>query len=686
MNNTVSVIITIYNDEKLIRRSVDSIITQSYGNLEIILVEDGTSDNSKDICDEYVRRDSRIRVLQGKLKGSTSEAKNLGLEIMTGDYVYFLDGVDYVENNLIELALLNALDSSADLVVFNYNKIDEHDNLLSPIRFSPAIYELNDSSRMKNIINNIRQYSSSAWQVGNRLFKSEIIRRNNIFFWDNNLITTVDLGFSINYTLYLSKISYIADVLYYYQVRKDSVRAQPQNEPRILEALELCKLMEDKIVSSFKKTKDIKKYQLLSFALLNEQLAKLHSFNYKEVLSSIDDISSKEDMGFFYSRIRRMIKKPLLLIKHYGLIKGKALLLQCVFISSRKMKRLGIFVIHMMNKFKKISQTFSYNKGNMFSKNRIFLIGCEDFWNLGDHHIGISEIEYLEETFPEYAIVEITASNYFAVNRILPLIIRRKNLICLHGGGNMGNFYMLAEYIRRDIMKKFRKNEKVIFPQTIHYDDSKEGKAELKEDQDCIKRTNNLTLCVREQYSYELAKEYFDCHVILTPDIVLLSNYSDKFIFDREGAIILLRNDLESVMSDKDRQSIEKVLQQYTSEIRINDTQLIIDINVYDRRVVMDEFIIKIAKAEIVVTDRLHGMVFCAITKTPCVVLPNYNHKIEGVYDWVSDLEYIIMIKDMTELEEAIKSLLKIERIIYDNSIIVEKFEVLTYLLKSKVN
>ena len=682
MNNLVSVIITIYNDEDLIRSCVESIRMQTYANLEIILVMDGSVDKSKEICDDYARRDSRIKVLHNH-KGGPSEAKNLGLKIMTGDYVYFLDGVDYVEKTLIETALSIAIESSVDLLVFNYNKIDEYDNLLSPIRFSSSIYEIDDSSRIMYIINILEQYGSDGWQVGNRLFKSDIVRRNDIIFWDNDLISDEDIGFSLNYTLYLSKISYISDVLYYYRIKEDSIRAEPQKEPRILEAIELFNLMEYRIRSSFKDKNVIRIFEVLLFGLLYEQLAKLHSYNYKKSLSSLEDKSSSK---YFYSRIRRITKRPILLIKSYGFVKGIGLLLLSIFISSRRMKKTGIFIIHMINKLEMISETFKYNKGKIMAKRRIFLIGCEDFWNLGDHHIGISEIEYLEENFPEYAIVEITASNYFAVNRILPLIIRRKNLICLHGGGNMGNFYMLAEYIRRDIMKKFRNNEKVIFPQTIHYDDSIEGKAVLMEDQDSIKRTKNLTLCVREEYSYELAKEYFDCHIVLTPDIVLFSNYSDKFISDREGAILLLRKDLESVMSAKDKQSIKNVLQQYTSEIRINDTQLITDIDVYDRRVVMDEFISKIAKAEIVVTDRLHGMVFCAITKTPCIVLPNYNHKVEGVYDWISELEYIIMIQDMTELEGAVKSLLNIERIIYDNSLLVEKFQALTMLVKSKVS
>jgi pyruvyl transferase EpsI len=636
-----------------------------------------SSGKCQEICDDYARRDSRIKIIH-KIKGSPSVARNQALKVVRGDYVYFIDGGDYVVNTLIEVALMNAVASSADLLVFNYNKVDEYDNLLSPVRFSTVIYELEEHNRLKYIINTLDQYKSG-WEVGNRLFKTEIIIKNKLFFWDNNLISAVDLGFSLNYSLYVSKISYIADVLYNYRVKKDSVRAQSQKEPRISEAIELCKILEEKLKPMKIETKIKKKYLILLFGLINEQVAKLNAYNYKNLLSSF------EDKEFFYSIIRKVSLKPLLLIKYYGFIKAIALLLQCIFLSSRRVKKVGIFVIHMINKCQKVSETFQYNKGKIFSKKRIFLVGCEDFWNLGDHHIAISEIEYLEEIFPEYAIVEITASQYFAVNRLLPFVIRRKNLICLHGGGNMGNFYMLAEYIRRDIMKKFINNEKVIFPQTIHYDDSNEANVELIKDQGLIKKTRNLTLCIREQYSYELAKQYFDCDIVLKPDMVLFSNYSDKLVFDREGVILLLRNDLEGVISEKDKQLIKNIVEKYSQEVRINDTQLIIDININDRREVMDDFISKVAGAELVITDRLHGMVFCAITKTPCIVLPNYNHKVEGVYDWISKLEYIIMIKYMTELEDAINRLRKIQRLIYENSKLQDEFDSLTKMLMSKV-
>ncbi|MBP1756103.1 MAG: glycosyl transferase family 2 [Firmicutes bacterium] len=677
MSIFVSVIIPIVNIEKQLRRCVDSIIRQTYPNLEIILVDHGSTDGVTGLCDDYARKDHRIHVIH-TTEGSLSEAKNTGLRVATGDYIYFLDGSDYVVETLLEVALENAIATSADLVIFDYNKIDEFDNLLSPVRFKAALYEIEAHNRLEYIINNLQQYSTG-WEVGNRLFKADMIRRNNLFFWDKELILKEDLGFSLNYALYANKISYLPKMLYYYRLQKTSDRAQSPTEPMLTEAIELCKLVDDKIKTSFKGSPIEKELPILLFSFVNEQRSKLHSYNYRNALSSMND------KDIFYRLNRQFIAKPLSFLRYYGAARGIAFLLQCIFIASEKTERIGISIIHMMNKFKKISETFQYNKTKLFSKKRLFLIGCEDFWNLGDHHIAISEIEYLQKILPDYAIVEIAASKYFAVHRLLPLVIRRKDFIFMHGGGNMGNFYMLAEQIRRDLLNRFRENEKVIFPQTIHYDCSDEGKAELEKDQRIIKKSKHLTLCTREHYSYELAKQYFECNVILTPDIVLFSNYSDYINLDRKGVLLLLRNDLEGIITCQDKHRIELVVEQYTLEIRRNDTQLITDINILDRREVLDDFVRKIAESEFVITDRLHGMVFCAITRTPCIVLSNYNHKVKGVYEWLSKLEYIILINQLSELDGAIKKLLQIETVIYDNSTILGEFDILTKLLMSKL-
>ena len=101
MNELVSIIVPVYNVEKYIKKCVDSLITQTYSNLEIILVNDGSPDNSGKICDEYAQSDSRIKVIH-KANGGLSDARNTGIDIAEGQYIFFLDSDDWIDCQCIE--------------------------------------------------------------------------------------------------------------------------------------------------------------------------------------------------------------------------------------------------------------------------------------------------------------------------------------------------------------------------------------------------------------------------------------------------------------------------------------------------------------------------------------------------------------------------------------------------------
>lgn len=674
MNEKVSVIIPIYKVEPYIRRCIESILAQTYHNLEIILVNDGSPDNCPLICEEYARLDQRIKVIH-KQNGGLSDARNAGLKVFTGDYVYFFDSDDYIANNLIEIALHNAVTTSADLVIFNYYRVDEQDNLLSTSNFRTGIYEIEDHNRVDYIVNTLAKYTVG-WEAWNRLYKADVIRKHNLLFWDNKVIFAEDFGFSLNFALHVKKISCISDVLYYYLIRENSIMSTAAKEPRLSAAIALSKLMEEKIGLSFPHSILHKEFPILFYCILYEQLRGATKDTYKKAISSIGD---KE---YFYKNLKRVLRRFPIILKHYGMIRGVVVLLICFFLVIKKFDRLNVRILESYKRRWKIAEVFENNKAKMSSKKRIFLIGSEDFRNLKDHHIAISAMEYLQNVFPDYSIVEITASEYKAVRKILPFLIKRRDLVCMPGGGNMAKVNSHTEYIRRDVMKKYRKNRKVIFPQSLHYPSSKDGKLQLAKDIDFIKRCKNLTLCVREQTSYELAKENFDCNVVLIPDLVLYTDYKDKFHFKRRGAILLLHNDSEGALPREDNILIEKTLWSYTKNIDYNQMILNSDISVYDRKDVVHSFIQKIARAELVITDHLHGMLFSAITRTPCIALSSSDKEIDGVYERLAPLGFVKVIKNINELEGVIGELLGARNIEFDPCDLFEGFDVLTKLLK----
>lgn len=125
----ISVIIPVYNVEEYLRECVDSVLVQTYQNFEIILVDDGSTDSSGRICDEYAEKDSRISVIHQENRGP-SKTRNTGLNNANGKYIYFLDSDDYIENNALELLVVTAESNDADLVFFDAHSFtDNGDNI-----------------------------------------------------------------------------------------------------------------------------------------------------------------------------------------------------------------------------------------------------------------------------------------------------------------------------------------------------------------------------------------------------------------------------------------------------------------------------------------------------------------------------------------------------------------------------
>ncbi len=169
MDKLISIIIPVYKTENYIRRCLDSLINQSYKNLEIILVDDGTPDKAGDICDEYAREDSRIKVIHQANAGQ-SVARNNAIKIANGDYYCFVDSDDYVSLNMIEKLYELAEKNQADISMADYKTFDGE-------RADESISEKSQESVMDNIqmIKNIHTVKDELYVVmWGKLFKREL--------------------------------------------------------------------------------------------------------------------------------------------------------------------------------------------------------------------------------------------------------------------------------------------------------------------------------------------------------------------------------------------------------------------------------------------------------------------------------------------------------------------------------
>lgn len=122
VTDLISIIVPVYNSEEYLRLCIESVINQSYKNIEIILINDGSTDNSGEICNTYANNDNRIRVIHTKNNGPAT-ARNIGIENSKGSLIFFIDADDYIENNALELLVKNYNQHKAEIIVGDFNKI-----------------------------------------------------------------------------------------------------------------------------------------------------------------------------------------------------------------------------------------------------------------------------------------------------------------------------------------------------------------------------------------------------------------------------------------------------------------------------------------------------------------------------------------------------------------------------------
>lgn len=226
MESKISIIVPVYNVEKYLCQCLDSIINQTYKNLEIILVNDGSKDNSPIICDEYAKKDKRIKVVHQNNKG-VSSARNKGIELSTGDYIMFVDSDDWIDKDTCLTTSKMALEYSADVVLWTYVREYENESKEKNI-FNDNIIIFNKQDvkkqlhrRMIGIIEkelNSPQNSDALVPIWCKLYKSYLIKNREIKFVDlKDIGTSEDALFNLLVFEDVEKALYINKHLYHYR-------------------------------------------------------------------------------------------------------------------------------------------------------------------------------------------------------------------------------------------------------------------------------------------------------------------------------------------------------------------------------------------------------------------------------------------------------------------------------------
>ena len=312
---------------------------------------------------------------------------------------------------------------------------------------------------------------------------------------------------------------------------------------------------------------------------------------------------------------------------------------------------------------------------------KIILMGFPNHRNLGDQAIALAEEKFIRKHFPEYDFHSVPEGIMLKCVEKVRKACSDDDILVLHGGGNFGNQYMYIEESRRKILELFPNNPIILMPQSIYFSKDEKGEEELSKTIKCYNKHDKFTIVAREQISYDIIKDKFDVEVIQTPDIVMSLN-KQNFEQDRNGIMYILRHDVEVVLDDSDRDKLIQVGHKYFDDVKVTDMMYPEKINDHQREKVLDTFMSEIGKRKVVVTDRLHGMIFCAITGTPCVVFSNYNHKVKGSLKWLEHLNYIKFLDDISKTDEAIKELMEIKETKYDNTEILENLDKIVNKIK----
>lgn len=278
MEKLISVIVPIYNVEKYLSECIESILNQSYRYLEVILIDDGSTDQSGIICDKYSEHDSRVKVIHQK-NGGAANAKNAGLMAATGIYLAFADGDDYLETDAFSYMVRLLEERNADVVQACFRKVyrDRQSNVCATkkvLEFSPENY--------------MRRYTTD-WTCGllwDKLYKRKLYE--NIFFEEGHKID--DEFFTYQGIMRAKKIVYCPKVVYNYRQRKSSVMyAESSQQKIVLDKLEYLDKRRREVISNFPKLEQSFNEHYLNMLLSLSQDSYLTSKSIREIKKLLNE-------------------------------------------------------------------------------------------------------------------------------------------------------------------------------------------------------------------------------------------------------------------------------------------------------------------------------------------------------------------------------------------------------------
>ena len=233
MENLISIVVPIYNVKEYLDACIKSIINQTYKNIEIILVDDGSTDGCADLCDEYKKFDSRIRVIH-KENGGLSDARNTGLEVASGVYIVFIDSDDYVNVNMVKELYDAIIKTNSDISICKFKRVKSEIIDIYENKENKSLEILSGKRVIEEVYGgNGEEISFVAW---NKMYKKDLFYDNEIRYPKGRIYEDTFTTYKLLY--YSKAIAIIDKYLYYYRVREGSIINTNITKGRCIDAID----------------------------------------------------------------------------------------------------------------------------------------------------------------------------------------------------------------------------------------------------------------------------------------------------------------------------------------------------------------------------------------------------------------------------------------------------------------
>lgn len=274
----ITVIVPIYNVEKYLSRCIESIMAQTFSDIELILVDDQSPDRCGEICDIYAKKDYRIQVIHKK-NGGVCKARNAALDIASGEYITFCDADDYFETNHLEQLLVSAKKYGADLTRGGYAAVDEEGKLLRIKNRGFGLWDIpSEEKRVDYAISFLYDGNGreeNGFEVWGTLFRAEIIENHHIRFCESCSNFAEDLGFTTEYLLCCNRVCTIEEQGYCYVQRKGSMMDRSKKVLKMDSLNEISVQVGRRFFREISDKKCCKKFALIHFQIMMKQYGKI---------------------------------------------------------------------------------------------------------------------------------------------------------------------------------------------------------------------------------------------------------------------------------------------------------------------------------------------------------------------------------------------------------------------------